>query len=443
MGFAFLPIAIGTFVAGLVERVPGAALRARAATRRPRACGCGSGAIGVVSTVLMLLYDRFVASTRPSPEGDPLDHRDLASDLLKAARAAGADAADMIVSRRHGVLGHRPQGRGRDAERGRQQGARAARLRRAAHGLAYTSDFSWPTLLRLVEDAVAMARATGEDPAAGLPDETFPAEDVELEMYDPSPLALPPAERIERARRAEAAALEVPGDHELAGRVVGLGRGLAAARQHASASWAGTGPRRCRSPSCRMAERDGQMERDHWYTTGRGLQDLGAPEEVGRIAAERTVRRLGARQVATARCRWCSIPRPRREILGSAVRRDLGLRRVPQRDLPEGPPRAAGRLAARHARGRRPPRARPRLAALRRRGSADAAQRAARSGRAALLPVRRVLRAQDRGEADGHGAPRRRRRPGGGRVEPLLRARARRRPRRSSPRPGAGSTSPT
>ena len=75
----------------------------------------------------------------------------------------------------------------------------------------YTSDFSWPTLRRLVEETVGMARATGEDDAAGLPDEMVPPEDVELELFDPSPAALPTDERIERARRAEAAALATPG----------------------------------------------------------------------------------------------------------------------------------------------------------------------------------------------------------------------------------------
>ena len=52
-----------------------------------------------------------------------------------------------------------------------------------------------------------------------------------------------------------------------------------------------------------VAERDGGMERDYWYTAGRGLSDLLEPEEVGRIAAERTLRRLGARKVPT-----CEVP---------------------------------------------------------------------------------------------------------------------------------------
>src|SRR5205823_791101 len=46
---------------------------------------------------------------------------------------------------------------------------------------------------------------------------------------------------------------------------------------------------------------DGSMQRDYWYSVARSLSRLESPEEVGRIAAERTLRRLGARKVATAK----------------------------------------------------------------------------------------------------------------------------------------------
>jgi PmbA protein len=64
------------------------------------------------------------------------------------------------------------------------------------------------------------------------------------------------------------------------------------------------------------AERDGQMERDHWYTIGRGPADLLAPEEVGRIAAERTLRRLGARKVKTDQVPVVFDPETAAELLG-------------------------------------------------------------------------------------------------------------------------------
>jgi PmbA protein len=50
-----------------------------------------------------------------------------------------------------------------------------------------------------------------------------------------------------------------------------------------------------------IAVQDGLMQRDYWYAVGRKLKGLDSPEEVGREAGRRTVRRLGARKVATCR----------------------------------------------------------------------------------------------------------------------------------------------
>jgi PmbA protein len=44
------------------------------------------------------------------------------------------------------------------------------------------------------------------------------------------------------------------------------------------------------------------MQRDYWYTTGRGASDLRPAAEVGRIAGERTLRRLNARKLGTLDC---------------------------------------------------------------------------------------------------------------------------------------------
>jgi PmbA protein len=66
-----------------------------------------------------------------------------------------------------------------------------------------------------------------------------------------------------------------------------------------------------------QAERNGQMERDYWYTSGRGLSDLESPEEVGSTAAARTLRRLGARQVPTAELPVVFDPETAAELLGT------------------------------------------------------------------------------------------------------------------------------
>src|SRR3569832_215450 len=45
---------------------------------------------------------------------------------------------------------------------------------------------------------------------------------------------------------------------------------------------------------------DGAMQRDYWFSVARSLGRLESPEYVGKVAAERTLRRLGARKVKTA-----------------------------------------------------------------------------------------------------------------------------------------------
>jgi PmbA protein len=245
-----------------------------------------------------------------------MDHRDIATDVLKKARAAGADAADLLVA--EGTEFSVTVRRG-EVETLKEAGSKGLGLRvfvgqRTAS--SYTSDFSRSALERLVEETVGMARVTGEDPAAGLPDEMVPPEDVDLAMHDPSPAALPTEERIDRARQGEAVALETPGITNSQGASWGSGE--------TSILLANTmgflGSYRSSSVSLSVvpqAERNGQMERDYWYTTGRGLSDLETPEEVGRTAAERTLRRLGARQVPTAQAPVVFDPETAAEIMGT------------------------------------------------------------------------------------------------------------------------------
>jgi PmbA protein len=245
-----------------------------------------------------------------------MDYRELAHDLLKTARSAGADGADLIIG--EGTEFSVTVRKG-EIETLKDAGSKALGLRvfvgrRTAS--TYTSDFSGAALDALVRETVAMARVTGEDPAAGLPDETPPAEEIDLGLHDPSVAALPPSERIERARRAEAAALAVPGITNSQGASWGSGEGFVLLAN----SLGFMGSYRTSTASFSVtpqAEKDGQMERDYWYTVGRGLLELDPPEEVGRKAAERTLRRLGARQVPTAEVPVVFDPETAAEILGT------------------------------------------------------------------------------------------------------------------------------
>jgi len=54
------------------------------------------------------------------------------------------------------------------------------------------------------------------------------------------------------------------------------------------------------SLSCSVIGQEGDaMQRDYWYTVGRAAADLEAAEAVGQKAAQRTLGRLGARQIST------------------------------------------------------------------------------------------------------------------------------------------------
>jgi PmbA protein len=245
----------------------------------------------------------------------PLDFRDVAADLLAKAQAQGADGADVIVAEgaefsvtlRHGEI-----------ETLKEAGSKALGLRvfvgrRSA--TAHTSDFSPAALQGFVADAVALARMTGEDPAAGLPDQMVPPEEIELGLFDPAAVDQPTPDRIDAARHAEAAALAVPGITNSQGSSYSARDGAIVLAK--TAGFLGS----YRASACSLsvvpvAERDGQMERDHWYTVGRGPGQLLPAEEVGRIAAERTLRRLGARKVKTEEVPVVFDPETAAELLG-------------------------------------------------------------------------------------------------------------------------------
>ena len=253
-------------------------------------------------------------------ESRRMDYRDLAADLLRKARAQGADAADVLVGEGTDFTVTVRKG---EVETLKEAGSKALGLRAFVgrrSATSYTSDFSPSALAALVAETVEMARVTGEDPAAGLPDEVAPPEELELGLFDPSPAALPTAERIEWARRAEAAALAAsPEITNSQGATYGSGEDTVVLAN----SLGFAGQYRTSSVSLSVvpvAERDGAMERDYWYTTGRGLGDLQAPEEVGREAAARTLRRLGARKAATCEVPVVFDPETAAELLGQVFR---------------------------------------------------------------------------------------------------------------------------
>jgi PmbA protein len=245
-----------------------------------------------------------------------LDYRDLAQDLVRKTRARGADAADVLVAEGNEFSVTIRKG---EIETLKESGSKALGIRvfvgkRTAN--SYTSDFTPAALDKLVDDTVTMARVTGEDPAAGLPEEAPPVDDVDLGLHDPKIDALPTDERIDRARRAEAAAFAAsPAITNSQGASYSSGEGHVVLAN----SLGFVGGHRSSSVSLSVvpiAEKDGVMERDYWYSSVRALEDQLTPEEIGRIAALRTLRRVGAHKIATCEVPIVFDPETAAELLG-------------------------------------------------------------------------------------------------------------------------------
>jgi PmbA protein len=163
-----------------------------------------------------------------------------------------------------------------------------------------TSDLSPASLDKLAEDTCALAQAAAEDTCAGLPDlEALARKLPDLDLYDGEGEAMPPEDRIALARRAEEAALRADPrikNSEGAEFVTAFGRVVQANSLGFTGEYRGSSYSLSVSP---IAQEDGGMQRDYWYTVNRRFARLEDAAAVGRRAAERAVRRLGARKVPT------------------------------------------------------------------------------------------------------------------------------------------------
>ena len=182
-----------------------------------------------------------------------------------------------------------------------------------------TSDLTPGGIRQLVEGALALARVTEEDPFTGLPDAgEFGSIDGDLHLYFDDVYSLPSSERIEWARRAEAAALAADPriansngasfDAATGSKVLVNSRGFAGSYR---TSYAGI------SVSPLAVDANGAMQRDAWWSSARRMADLESPESVGREAARRALRRLGARRVPTQQAPIVFAPEVARSLIGS------------------------------------------------------------------------------------------------------------------------------
>ncbi len=227
----------------------------------------------------------------------------IAASVIAAAKAGGATAAETDVSQAVGQSVTVRRGEVETVAYNRDKGIGVTVYLGQRRGHASTADFSADAVHAAVGKALAIARFTAEDPAAGLADPDRLARVIpDLDLFDPWELTV--EEAIALGCDAEAAALAV--DRRLTNT-----EGATVAWSESEFVYANThgflgGYRSTRHHiDCSVIGDPGDggaMQRDYWYTAGRGASDLQPAAEVGRIAGERTVRRLGARKLGTVEC---------------------------------------------------------------------------------------------------------------------------------------------
>ena len=242
----------------------------------------------------------------------------VASDAVRMARERGATDAECTMSEGQEFSA---RVRMRALETLQEAGSRSAGLRVLIGkrvGSAYTSDLSGAGLRQMVDSAMALAAIATEDPYADLPDASeLGSIGGDLQLYSDEIHSIDTAARIQAALDAEEAALSA--DPRITNsdgaafsaasgeRVFANSRGFLGSYRTSSCSLRAT-------PVARQGD---IMERDFWFSSARTPSTLESPAAIGRRAAERTVRRLGARKVPTQKAPVIFDPMTARSLLGS------------------------------------------------------------------------------------------------------------------------------
>ncbi len=245
--------------------------------------------------------------TKPNPQ-------DLLYNLIRAARAAGADAADALFVENVSASVSYRLGKLEDVERAESNdlGLRVFIGRQVA--FVSSSDLSKEGVGALPERAVRMAKLAPEDKFAGLaPRERLAKTIADLDIED---AAEPSADTlVERARVVEEAAMAIKGVTNSEGGGASFSRSAIALATSEGffGRYAGT------SHSIGVSVLAGEgtaMERDYESASARHSSDLESPEAIGRRAGERTIARLGPRKAKSQAVPVVFDPRESAGLLG-------------------------------------------------------------------------------------------------------------------------------
>ena len=244
-------------------------------------------------------------SSKKSDSSNPFDSENLKSvvnDLLQEAKSQGASAAEAGLSVESGLSVTVRMGDVETIEHNRDKGLGITVYFGQRKGSASTSDFSLKAIKETVKAACDIARYTENDPYAGLPDENLMAKDIpDLDLYHPWEITA--EEAIEIAKESEDAARAE--DKRITNSEGGSVSSHTGTRVYGNTHGFLNSYNTSRhSVSCTViAGQNDAMQRDYWYSVNRDASKLESAADIGKLAAQRTVGRLGAKHMPT-----CQVP---------------------------------------------------------------------------------------------------------------------------------------
>ncbi len=245
--------------------------------------------------------------------------REVSELVLKMSKKYGASNAELSLNRGAGLSVEVHKGQVDKLEYNRDQGLSLTVYIGQHQGSATTGDLSPQAIEDTVKAACNIAKYTGEDKYTGLADAELMladhANNNDLDLYHPWDLNAEQA--IEIAKECEAAAL-------------GFDKRIINSDGASISSYSGIGmiantngftgimPSSRHSLSCSVigqAQGSEAMQRDYWYSTSRLHDQLDSAESIGKKSAERTLARLGGKQISTRKANILYSPEMARSII--------------------------------------------------------------------------------------------------------------------------------
>jgi len=225
--------------------------------------------------------------------------QEMSADVLRRAKDAGASAAEAEISLGFGQNVSVRMGETETIEYNRDKGVSVTVYFGQQKGHASTSDLSPQAIQDTVSAACNIARYTAKDEFCGLADPALMAKEIPaLDLYHPWDLSVDQALELAKVCEASARSVDKRINNSEGGSVSTYEGMFAYANTHGFNGGYATSRH---GLSCSVIAEDGDnMQRDYWYTTARCAKDLEPAASVGKLAGERTVRRLGSKRIKTA-----------------------------------------------------------------------------------------------------------------------------------------------